>query len=94
MNKKLVWKDKELVTLPKLVRLIKNEHLHQMAKWGVQIRTAEEWMLYLTEEVGELAEAVSEYKYRKGEKKHIELEAIQVVTLALKVAEMSQEVTV
>jgi NTP pyrophosphatase (non-canonical NTP hydrolase) len=45
-------------------------------------------MIYLTEEVGELAEAISEFEYRGGEKENIKKEAIQVATLAAKIAEM------
>jgi len=45
-------------------------------------------LAYLTEELGEMAEAISEYEYREGTKEQVVHEAIQVATLALKVAEM------
>lgn len=68
--------------------LVSAENRHQIHKWGVQTRTPAEWMLYLTEEVGELAEAVSEAEYRDGVQAHVVKEAIQAATLALKIAEM------
>jgi len=45
-----------------------------------------EWLTYLTEEVGELAEAISEYEYRKGTSKNISKEAIQVAALATRIS--------
>ena len=67
------------------------EHRRQIAKWGVQSRTAFEWITYLTEEVGELAEAVSEHEYRGGTSAAVVKEAVQVATLALKIAEMFRD---
>jgi NTP pyrophosphatase (non-canonical NTP hydrolase) len=64
------------------------ESRRQLAKWGVQTRTPAEWMLYLTEEVGELAEAISEREYRDGTSEDVLKEALQVATLALKIAEI------
>ena len=67
------------------------EHRRQIAKWGVQTRTAFEWTTYLTEEMGELAEAVSEREWRGGTSEAVVKEAIQVATLALKIAEMYKD---
>ena len=89
--KKLKWIDKELVTLNTLIEKISGENNRQIGKWKIQTRTPFEWMCYLTEEVGELAEAISETEYRNGNEQHIFDEAIQVATLALKIAEMSAE---
>jgi NTP pyrophosphatase (non-canonical NTP hydrolase) len=61
----------------------------QRAKWGFQKHTPEEWLMYLTEEVGELAKAISENKYRGGPRVDIRDEAIEVATLALKIASMA-----
>lgn len=71
-----------------LNELVRRENERQLAKWGYQARTPSEWMLFLTEEVGELADAIGEHSYRGGSKGHVVEEAIQVATLALKVAEM------
>lgn len=46
------------------------------------------WLTYTTEELGELAEAISEHIYRDGNREHIIKEAIQTATLCLKIAEM------
>jgi len=77
-----------LKAMPEIMEWILGEHLRQLTKWGIQTRTAFEWMTYLTEEVGELAKAISEVEYREGERAQIKKEAIQVATLALKIAEM------
>ncbi len=63
-----------------------------MAKWGIQDRTSFEWLTFLAEEVGELAEAINEYEYRGGLSVSVFKEAIQVATLALKIAEMSRNI--
>jgi NTP pyrophosphatase (non-canonical NTP hydrolase) len=82
-----LYTDQELKN-PAIDRMVYEEHKRQIAKWGVQSRTAFEWITYLTEEVGELAEAVSEQEYRGGASAAVTKEAIQVATLALKIAEM------
>ena len=73
---------------PHLMQKVVDENIRQLNKWGVQVRTPAEWMLYLTEEVGELAQAISEHEYRDGSREDVVAEAIQVATLALKIAEM------
>ena len=82
-------KDNELRKIDSLVLAVVNEGKKQVSKWGIQDRSSFEWMTYLTEEVGELAEAISEYEYRGAAAARIWDEAIQVATLALKIAEMS-----
>lgn len=71
-----------------ILEKIKEESNKQINKWGIQTRTAFEWVTYITEELGELAQAISEYEYRNGKKDAVIKEAIQVATLALKIAEM------
>lgn len=83
-----IWKDKMLLSDENLVPAIFRENEHQIEKWGVQERSPFEWMCFLTEEVGELAEAISEHEYREGRAEDIYKEAIQVATLTLKIAEM------
>ena len=67
------------------------EHRRQLAKWGVQTRTAFEWATYLAEEAGEVAKAISEHEYRGGSSDAVVKEAIETATLALKIAEMFRD---
>ena len=71
-----------------LTEMVRAENQHQLDKWGVQVTTPAEWLMYLGEEQGELCEAVAEFEYRDGKQEHVVREAIQVATLALKIAEM------
>lgn len=80
--------DLALKNMEDLVALVRAESERQIQKWGIQTRTPEEWELFLTEEVGELAQAVAEVKYRSGDPENIVKEGIQVATLALKIVEM------
>lgn len=84
-------KDRCLKNMDKLTKMILDEHEHQIKKWGVQDLDINEWLNFTTEELGELAEAISEHKYRHGLKGNIMYEAIQVATLALKIAEMNMD---
>ena len=72
-----------------IAKKIKEESDRQIMKWGIQIHTLFEWLTYTTEELGELAEAISEYEYRNGNLDNIEKEAIQVATLATKIASIA-----
>ena len=45
-------------------RELQAENERQLAKWGVQDHHPFEWLAYCTEELGELAEAISEWQYR------------------------------
>lgn len=71
-----------------IIDKIQTENCHQLSKWGVQTATIFEWLAWLTEELGETANAISEHCYRDGLKQDVIDEAIQVATLALKIAEM------
>ena len=82
------YKDRLLMDRDYIDSKIQEENLNQIEKWGVQALSAFEWLAFLTEEVGELAKAISEEEYRVGSKLHVSKEAIQVATLALKIAEM------
>jgi len=81
--------DKALAGMTTLDLLVFEENARQLRKWGVQTHSWFEWLAYLTEETGEVAKAVSEYVYRQGSLLEIRKEAIQVATLALKMAEMT-----
>ena len=71
-----------------IIKKIQNENSNQLLKWGIQTHTSFEWLTYTTEELGSLAKAIGEYEYRDGTREKIVSEAIQVATLALKIAEM------
>ena len=64
------------------------ENRFQIHKWGKQTHSLFEWCNYTTEEMGELAKAIAEFEYRDGSAEQIIHEAVQVATLALKIAEM------
>ena len=70
--------------------LVEAELTHQYRKWGLQNRTLFEWICYLTEEVGELAEAIAENHYREGTIEHIREEAVQVAALAIKILQITR----
>lgn len=81
-----IYKDSSTIDFDWIIHEIGLEHLRQVRKWGLQERTAFEWMTYILEELGELAEAVSEHEYRGAKKRNIVDEAFQVATLAVKIA--------
>lgn len=72
----------------RIFNMISAEGDKQVKKWGVQNRSPFEWMTFLTEEIDELAEAISEHEYRDGYSLDVTREAVQVATLAAKIAEM------
>ena len=82
------YKDRCFVSMRWIIAELENENSRQIKKWGIQERTAFEWLAYTTEELGSLAKAVNEHHYRKGPKEEVISEAFQVATLALKIAEM------
>lgn len=67
---------------------IQTENAKQLIKWGIQTHSSFEWLTYTTEELGSLAKAIGEYEYRNGTREKVVSEAVQVATLALKIAEM------
>jgi hypothetical protein len=74
--------------------LIWTENRVQLDKWGIQNHEPAEWLMFATEELGELAEAIGEFKYRGGLVEPVVKEAIQTATLCLKIAEMFQDLLV
>ena len=85
----MIWTDPGLVESDMLC--LAHEDIKQLKKWGTQQHTPAIWMLILSEEVGELAKTILEYEVDSLNPEDIEKEAIQVATLALKIAKMSQE---
>jgi|SRR3990167_1795011 len=82
------YKDQCLKDVEHLKNEVLRENVSQIIKWGVQTHSLFEWGNYLAEEVGEVAKAIAELEYRNGTKEELYKEAIQVATLALKLAEM------
>jgi len=74
-----------------ILRKVIDENIYQQKKWGIQTHSAFEWLTYTAEELGSLAKAIGEYEYRYGTKQRIVKEAIQLATLALKIAEMFEK---
>ena len=68
---------------------IEQENQRQLNKWGVQIHSPFVWLGITLEEFGELAKAINEWWFRGGNINEVRKEAIQVATLALKIAEMA-----
>ena len=82
------YRDRMFINKDWLFDQLDEENLRQISKWGIQERTAFEWIAYTTEELGSLAKSINEHHYRKGPKEKVIAEAFQVATLALKIAEM------
>lgn len=82
------FEDERLMYKRMLLKSMEEENQRQLTKWGVQKHTLPEWMLFLTEEIGELAQAIAEFVYRKGSPDEIYKEAIQCTVLSAKIAEM------
>jgi len=82
------FKDQEFRNFSKLREMVMVEHIHQIVKWGVQSHTSFEWLTYTAEELGSLAKAIGDFEHRNGPPQKVVVEAIQVATLALKIAEM------
>ena len=86
------YTDRRFKNFEWIVGSIQNENERQLLKWGIQTHSPFKWLTFTTEELGELAKAISEYEDRDGTKEEVVKEAIQVATLALKIAEMFHEV--
>lgn len=82
------YTDKMLIDHKWIFDVLMGENQNQLQKWGIQTHSAFEWIAFTTEELGSLSKAVSEYEYRRGPILDVVNEAIQVATLALKIAEM------
>lgn len=68
--------------------MIASEDEAQREKWGVQYHYLAKWCLILGEEVGELNKAILEYFVGNDTLTQVVREAVQVATLALKIAWM------
>lgn len=86
------WEDRQLAAWPLLAGSVRDESRRQIAKWGAQRHSPAEWLTILAEEFGELAKEVCELHWAERvtfeSREKLYAEAIQLATLALKVAEM------
>jgi hypothetical protein len=90
------WRDLGLADAPQYFEMCKAEDFSQHRKWGVQTHTPAEWSVILGEEEGELAKELCEAHFHHGypsldRARRIRDEAVQVATLALKIARMAME---
>lgn len=68
-------------------RVIDDERTRQTVKWGVQDHPPFAWLAILTEEVGELAQAMSEEHWRNGPREDVLSEAVHVAAVARQIVE-------
>ncbi|WP_154663092.1 MazG-like family protein [Bacillus massiliigorillae] len=75
---------------------IEQERINQVCKWGKQNHSLEKWFVILSEEVGEVAQAIqSDDDWRKeSDKSNIYEELIQVAAVAVSIAEQIKEASV
>ena len=85
------YTDLNLLYISWLIKKVEAESNHQIDKWGIQTHSAFKWLTILTEEVGSLAKAILEHEQQCGTKEKVVSEAIQVATVALKIAEMFEK---
>ena len=71
--------------------MIAAEDMEQIKKWGYQYHSIWEWFGFTTEEIGELSAAIAEEQFRGGSLDDVIKEAVQIATLALKMAKMVKE---
>ena len=86
----LKLKDKNNLSIETFV-LMSEEHEAQVKKYGNQNHDIFVWGAVLGEEVGELNRAIIEERNSEGVLEQIENEAIQVATVAAKIAQMAKE---
>lgn len=67
---------------------IHQENYNQIQKWGVQHARLFEWSAWTTEEFGEFIKALNEFVYGRAEYKPAVKEAIQTITLLMKIVEI------
>lgn len=80
------------VDISAIVPMMKAESLIQRKKHGYnQTWTLHEWLGILTEEVGELAQAINDAEFLGRQLRPIRCEAVQVATIAAMIALMEYE---
>jgi NTP pyrophosphatase (non-canonical NTP hydrolase) len=63
------------------------ERANQEAKWGQQDHDGPLYLTILTEEVGEVAKAILDHRYKKQPAAHIREELVQVAAVAVAMIE-------
>jgi hypothetical protein len=81
-------KDLQLISEFNIFGKVVQENIRQLEKWGIQDHSAEEWFIISSEEVGEVAKAIVEWRFNNGTPADVAKEAVQAATLFLKIAEM------
>lgn len=66
---------------------VRAERRRQMDRWGVQSQSWPEWILILTEELGEAAQAANEAHFRGAGIEQLRTELIQVAAVAVQIVE-------
>ena len=80
--------DLQLKDLDTLIKDIKHESEMQIKKFGIQEASPFEWVTWIGEEFGEVCKAIFEnITYNDCPPENVYNEAIQLVTLTLKLAE-------
>lgn len=73
------------------INMVYDEDARQREKWGDQTHSIYKWITILSEEVGELSKAALEVYHNEASWRDVVKEAVQVATLALKIAWMVQK---
>jgi NTP pyrophosphatase (non-canonical NTP hydrolase) len=89
----LCAKEEIVVVLNEAYRSIVDERDRQERKWGVQRHDMTVWLTVLSEEVGELAQAILHYRELMTDQRHdaIRAEAVQVAAVAVAMIEHLDE---
>jgi NTP pyrophosphatase (non-canonical NTP hydrolase) len=69
------------------IALILKERLRQTAQWGEQNHDLPTWLCILTEEVGELSEAILHQKFGGPAAENVVKETVQIAAVALQMLE-------
>lgn len=88
---RLHWTDLGLHEASRVISEAVDEGKRQERKWGVQTHSPAQWFLILGEEFGELGQAMCAAEFDGKVTSAIHDEAIQVATLALKIADMARQ---
>ena len=75
----------------RIAPLVFRENHRQLDKWGIQDRDPFQWLAFATEELGELAAAISDWHFRASPAGDVVKEAVETATLCLKIAEMFEQ---
>lgn len=63
------------------------ERTQQESKWGIQRHNLSDWLAILTEEIGEIAKAILENKFRDGDIEDVKKELIHAAAVIVSILE-------